>query len=69
MKKTFISNWIAKNAKSFTDNLTLAEITTLIAVLATEIVNDTPTITIEEKWIREAKFTLLRQIENIWVKP
>lgn len=69
MKKTFISNWIAKNAKSFTDNLTLTEITTLIAVLMAEIIFDVPTINIEEKWIKEAKLAVLMELRNKWIKP
>lgn len=69
MKKTFISNWIAINAKSFTDNLTLAEITTLIAVLMAEIILDTPTINEQEKWIKEAKLAILMELRNIWIKP
>lgn len=69
MKKTFISNWIATNAKSFTDNLTLAEITTLIAVLMAEIILDTPTINEQEKWIKEAKLAVLMELRNIWIKP
>ena len=69
MKKTFISNWIAKNAKSFTDNLTLTEITTLIAVLMAEIIFDVPTINIEEKWIKETKLAVLMELRNKWIKP
>lgn len=69
MKKTFISNWIATNATSFTENLTLAEITTLIAVLMAEIILDTPTINIEEKWIKEAKLAVLMELRNKWIKP
>lgn len=67
-KREFIANWILVNGKTFVKTVLSADnpvsvIEVLMAVLAMDITKDTPTIHKQEKWIKEAKFILLTELD------
>ena len=67
-KREFIANWILVNGKTFVKTVLSADnpvavIEVLMAVLAMDITKGTPTIHEQEKWIKEAKFILLTELD------
>jgi hypothetical protein len=67
-KRNFIANWILVNGKMFVKTILSADnpiavIEVLMAVLTMDIMKDTPTINESEKWIKEAKFILLTELD------